>query len=114
MANKKDQLRNRRKARIRSKIQGTAKRPRLVVSRSLAHIYAQLVDDDSGKVLAQASDIKETKGTKSEKAKKTGSALAKKAIEQKIKEVVFDRNGYKYHGRTKAVAEGAREGGLKF
>jgi large subunit ribosomal protein L18 len=110
----KDTLRARRKIRIRSKIKGTAKRPRLVVFRSLMHTYAQLVDDDNNKTLLTVSDMKaKDKGTKSEKAKNIGLELAKKASEQKIKEVVFDRNGYKYHGRTKAVAEGAREGGLK-
>ena len=95
-------------------MQGTAARPRLVVFRSLLHTYAQLVDDESGKTLVACSDIKEKgKGTKVEKAKKIGTDIAKKALEKKITEVVFDRNGYKYHGRTKAVAEGAREGGLK-
>ena len=115
MPTPKDTLRKRRQIRIRSKIKGTASRPRLVVFRSLLHTYAQLIDDKNNKTLTKSSDIKEKgKGTKSEKAKKVGLELAKKAQEKKIKEVVFDRNGYKYHGRTKAVAEGAREGGLKF
>ncbi len=116
MATTKDTLRKRRKIRIRSKINGTAKRPRLVVFRSLMHTYAQLVDDENNKTLLTISDIKEKgkdKGTKSEKAKKVGIELAKKASEKGIKVIVFDRNGYKYHGRTKAIAEGAIEGGLK-
>ncbi|NIA01764.1 MAG: 50S ribosomal protein L18 [Nitrospirae bacterium] len=114
MATTKDTLRKRRKIRIRSKINGTAKRPRLVVFRSLMHTYAQLVDDENNKTLISVSDIKEKgKGTKSEKAKKVGIELAKKASEKGIKVIVFDRNGYKFHGRTKAIAEGAIEGGLK-
>ena len=115
MPTKKDTLRKRRHERIRSKIKGTAKRPRLVVFRSLTHIYAQLIDDENGKILAESSDLKsKDKGTKSDKAKKIGQDIAKKAQEKKITKVIFDRNGYKYHGRTKAVAQGAREGGLKF
>ena len=115
MPTPKDTLRKRRQIRIRSKIKGTSARPRLVVFRSLLHTYAQLIDDENSKTLAESSDVKgKNKGTKSEKAKQVGLELAKKAQEKKIKEVVFDRNGYKYHGRTKAVAEGVREGGLKF
>lgn len=114
MANKKDQNRERRHAKIRAKIKGTPNRPRLVVFRSLRYTYAQIVDDENGVVLASSSDIKETKGTKVEKAKSIGLELAKKAKEKKIETVVFDRNGYKYHGRTKAIADGAREGGLNF
>jgi large subunit ribosomal protein L18 len=115
MSNIKEQTRLRRKARIRAKIRGTEKRPRLVVFRSLGNNYASLIDDDSNKVIATCSDLKDSgKETKTEKAKKVGIEIAKKASENKITEVVFDRNGYKYHGRIKALAEGAREGGIKF
>lgn len=114
MKSTKEQLRQRRKARIRAKISGTTERPRLVVFRSLNHIYAQLVNDENGKVLAQASDLKMTKGTKTEKATEVGKEIAKLAQDNKIKTAVFDRNGFKYHGRVKAVAEAAREGGLTF
>lgn len=115
MSNKKYQLRKRRHGKIRSKISGTASRPRLVVFRSLRGNYAQLINDDKGIVLASASDLKsKVKGKKVEKAKEVGAEIAKKAQEQKITEIVFDRNGYKYHGRVKAIAEAAREGGLKF
>jgi len=115
MPTKKETLRARRHVRIRSTINGTAERPRLVVFRSINSTYAQLVDDTTGKILASSSDIKsKDKGTKVEKAKKVGEELAKMAAEQKITNVVFDRNGYKYHGRIKALADGAREGGLKF
>ncbi|MBI4231904.1 50S ribosomal protein L18 [Candidatus Peregrinibacteria bacterium] len=115
MSNKKETLRKRRHVRIRSKIAGTEQRPRLVVFRSLTHTYAQLINDENGVVIAASSDMKATgKANKSDKAKEVGLELAKKAQEKKISEVVFDRNGYKYHGRVKQVAEGAREGGLKF
>lgn len=115
MSNTNYTLRKRRHAKIRKKVNGTATRPRLVVFRSLTHNYAQLVDDDKGVVLLSASDIKsKSKGTKIEKSKEIGLEIAKKAQEKKIEEVVFDRNGYKYHGRVKAIADGAREGGLKF
>lgn len=103
-----------RKKRIRSKINGTAERPRLVVQRSLTHTYAQLINDEEGKVLASSSDMKAKQGTKVEKAVEVGTDIAKKAKDLKITSVVFDRNGYKYHGRVKAVADAAREGGLKF
>ncbi len=110
-----DQLkRKQRHARIRSKISGTATIPRLCVYRSLTSVYAQLIDDENGKVLAGTSDLKTKKGTKSESAKTVGMELAKKAAELKITTCVFDRNGYLYHGRVKQLAEGAREGGLKF
>lgn len=115
MPTTKDKLRLRRKVRIRAKISGTATRPRLSVFKSLNNNYAQLIDDENGVVLASSSDLKsKDKGTKTEKAKKVGEELAKKATEKKITEAVFDRNGYKYHGRIKALADGAREGGLKF
>ena len=106
--------RKQRHARIRMKISGTAAIPRLCVYRSLKSIYAQLIDDESGKVLVSTNDIKDKKGTKSDSAKNVGMELAKKAKEAKITTCVFDRNGYLYHGRVKALAEGAREGGLKF
>ena len=103
---------------IRKKINGTAAKPRLSVFRSNTEIYAQLIDDVSGQTLAAASSkekgIAAQKGTKSEKSKLVGSAIAVKATELGLTEVVFDRGGYLYHGRVKAVADGAREGGLKF
>lgn len=103
------------KAGIRAKISGTAERPRLTVFRSNAQIYAQVIDDLQGKTLASASSLKITdKVTKSEKAKMVGALVAKAAIAAGVNEVVFDRNGYLYHGRVAALAEGAREAGLKF
>ncbi len=112
--------RERRKLRIRSKISGTTERPRLSVFRSGRHIYAQVVVDDDGKTLAAAStlsrDLKTTLGedAKTDSAKKVGALIAKICLEKKIEQVVFDRNGYLYHGRIKALAEAAREAGLKF
>jgi len=106
---KKQEKRIRRHKRIRSKIFGTAKIPRLFVFKSNQYIYAQLIDDDKGKTIASAKgnlNIKE--------AKKIGESIAEKAKEKKIIKVVFDRGGYKYHGKVKALAEGAREGGLSF
>jgi len=103
---------------IRTKLRGTAQKPRLSVFRSNNDIYVQLIDDNNGQTLAAASsvdkDIKAQKGTKSEKSKLVGQAIAKKADELGLKEIVFDRSGYLYHGRVKAVADGAREAGLKF
>lgn len=101
---------------IRKKISGTATKPRLAVFRSNAGIYVQLIDDLSGKTLASAStnELKSEKGTKSELSKKVGISIAEKAKAAGLAEVVFDRGGYLYHGRVKALAEGAREGGLKF
>jgi len=117
----KQQKRKRRIIKTRSKIYGTENRPRLSVYRSLKHIYAQLIDDQSGRTFAAANDQeikKDTKkgkdNTKTELAKEVGKLIAKKSIEKGIEKVVFDRRGYKYHGRVKALAEGAREGGLKF
>lgn len=110
----KEQSRLRRKRRIRAKISGTAQRPRLVVTRSNMNITAQLVDDTSGITLASANDIKEKKGTKTERAQKVGAALAEAAKKAKIEACVFDRNGNKFHGRVKALAEAAREAGLQF
>lgn len=109
----KETSRKRRHAKIRTKISGTATRPRLVVFRSLQATYAHLIDDVSGKTLLTVSDLKK-KGSKLENAKNVGEEIAKKALELKIVECVFDRNGYKYHGRIKALADGARTGGLKF
>ena len=112
------ELRARRHLRVRKKMAGTAARPRLVVFRSLKHIYAQLVDDDRGVSLVGVSDHSEgveTSGAgKIGKAKGTGKALAARAKAAGITKVVFDRAGYRYHGRVKAVADGAREGGLEF
>lgn len=104
-----------RKSRVRSRVVGSALRPRLAVYRSLAGIYAQLIDDSTGKTLAQASskDIK-SKAKKTEVSKEVGKKLAEKALAAKISACVFDRGGFAYHGRVKALAEGAREGGLKF
>lgn len=104
--------------RIRAKIAGTAKKPRLSVFRSNADIYVQLIDDDNGVTLASASsrdkDIKAQSGTKSEKSKLVGQTIARKAKELGIENIVFDRGGNLYHGRVKQLAEGAREAGLIF
>ncbi len=104
----------RRHLRVRKKVTGTAERPRLVVYRSLKHIYAQLVDDDAGHTLA-AADSREVDGAEDRKdaARKVGALIARRAGEAGIEAVVFDRGGNKYHGRIAALAEGAREGGLK-
>lgn len=114
--NKRDS-RIRRHKRVRAKISGTESCPRLNVYRSLNNIYAQIIDDESGKTLASASstekDFKDYGGNV-EAAKKVGEALAKRASEKKIKQVVFDRGGYLYHGRVKALAEAARANGLEF
>ncbi len=101
--------------RVRSKIAGTSERPRLSVYRSLSGIYAQLIDDSTGKTLVQASskDVK-SKAKKTDVSKEVGMKLAEKALAAKIQNCVFDRGGFAYHGRVKALAEGAREGGLKF
>jgi large subunit ribosomal protein L18 len=113
--NKKN--RKRRHKRVRAKIVGTSKVPRLCVFRSLRHTYAQLIDDQEGKVLVEAcfKELKTSKKqSKTDKAKEIGRLIARKAISKNIEKVVFDRGGYKYHGRVKALAEGAREEGLKF
>jgi large subunit ribosomal protein L18 len=107
------ELRARRHLRVRKRVSGTAARPRLVVFRSLKHIYAQLVDDTASHTLAQVSDHKLT-GKKSEKSTEVGKLIAQKAKDVGVSSVVFDRAGYRYHGRVKAVADGAREGGLEF
>ena len=106
-----------RHARVRSKITGTAERPRLDVFRSNSHIYAQLIDDVKGVTLASAASNEKdfgTSGGNCEGARKVGKLIAERAKKIKISEVVFDRGGYIYHGRVKELAEGAREGGLKF
>jgi len=111
----KIEKRQRRHRRVRAKISGTKQRPRLCVFRSNQHIYAQLIDDDKGKILLSSSDLKIKKtGNKTVMAFEIGKVIAKTATEKGIKNVVFDRGGYIYHGRVKALAEGAREGGLKF
>ena len=131
----KQEKRYRRHKKIRAKVFGTADKPRLCVFRSEKHIYAQLIDDEKAKTIVEASDLelkedksssptelpKEAKGKKKTKssspvakAREVGKLMAKKAKDLKIERVVFDRGGYKYHGRVKAVAEGAREGGLIF
>ena len=111
------QARERRHRRIRGKVAGTAERPRLAVFRSNKGIFAQLIDDESGRTIAGASWLglkKSFKGNKTEQAAEVGKALAEVAKKAGIEAVVFDRGGYLYHGRVKALAEGAREGGLKF
>jgi large subunit ribosomal protein L18 len=116
MSKSKNAQRLSRKPRIRKKISGTEARPRLVVFRSNQHLYAQLVDDVNGVTLAASStqvlagDLKANKDS----ASQVGKDIATKALEKKIESVVFDRNGYIYHGKIKALADGAREGGLKF
>jgi len=113
----KNETRKKRHRRVRSKLSGTTERPRLNVFRSLSHIYAQIIDDTTGRTLVSASSLEkgfDDSGTKKDDAKKVGLAVAKKALEAGIKEVVFDRGGYQYHGRVKELAEGAREGGLEF
>jgi large subunit ribosomal protein L18 len=112
--------RERRKLRIRRKISGTAERPRLSVFRSAKHIYAQVVDDANGKTVAHASTLSRDvrtgldDGTKVDAAKSVGQAIAKVLLEKGIQSIVFDRNGYLYHGRVRALAEAARAAGLKF
>lgn len=103
-----------RHLKIRKKVFGSENRPRLTVFRSNKYTYAQLVDDTNAKTIVAASDKTKEKNNRIASAKSLGLALAKKAHDEKIKEIVFDRGGYKYHGRIKAVAEGLREGGLKF
>lgn len=118
--NRKDTSRKRRKRRIRGKIFGTASRPRLTVFRSNKHIYAQVIDDNEGRTLAAICDlspaVREQLGEKKkgEKAFMIGQQLAAMCKEKGITQVIFDRNGYIYHGRVKAVADGARDGGLEF
>ncbi len=114
------EARQRRHARVRARVEGRPSRPRLCVFRSLNHIYAQIIDDSAGNTLISASTLDpEIKGGTAGKDKKgeaelVGSQVAKRALAQGINEVVFDRGGYKYHGRVKALAEAARQAGLKF
>ncbi|HEU5052742.1 MAG TPA: 50S ribosomal protein L18 [Hanamia sp.] len=116
--NNKVSARQKIRYRIRKKISGTAQKPRLSVFRSNRDIYVQLIDDSNGTTIASANsrekDIAAQKGNKVEASKRVGEAIARKSIELGIKNVVFDRSGYLYHGRVKAVADGAREGGLEF
>jgi large subunit ribosomal protein L18 len=109
----RSEKRQRRHLRVRKALSGTAERPRLVVFRSLKHITAQLVDDVQGRTLFTVTDMK-FDGKKSEKSAQVGKVVAERAKEAGITSVVFDRAGYQYHGRVKAVADGAREGGLEF
>ena len=110
--------RGRRHLRVRKKVQGTAARPRLVVTRSTRHIFAQIVDDTLGHTLASASTLeaalRTADGDKSDKARKVGELLAERAKDAGLSAVVFDRSGHRYHGRIAALADGAREGGLEF
>jgi len=107
----------RRKKRVKAKVFGTKLRPRLSVFRSLRHLYAQVIDDEKSITLISASDLEigklKEKVTKTQLAFKVGEELAKKSLKKKIKKLVLDRNGYRYHGRVKALADGARKGGLE-
>jgi len=120
MAVKSHLARKRRQRRIRMRISGTTDRPRLNIFRSLEHIYAQVIDDEAGKTLVSASTLdkklaSELEGkNKKQKAELVGKAVAERAIAAGVTTVIFDRGGFKYHGRVKALADGAREGGLKF
>jgi|TARA_B100001093_G_scaffold53576_2_gene45422 large subunit ribosomal protein L18 len=116
MGTKKTFARNRVKRRVRGKIQGTSARPRLSVFRSNKQIYVQIIDDREGRTLAAAGSLGDdaAKGAKIEQAAAVGKMIAEKAKAAGIEQVVFDRNGYLYHGRVKTLAEAAREGGLKF
>src|SRR5690625_289339 len=113
----KNAARRRRHARVRKRFEGTAARPRLVVNRSARHIFAQVIDDEAGATLFSAStmegDLRALDAEKTEKARKVGELIAQRADEAGVTQVVFDRAGHKYHGRIAAVADGAREGGLK-
>ncbi|HEY2899331.1 MAG TPA: 50S ribosomal protein L18 [Polyangia bacterium] len=123
-ANSKSESRKKRHRAIRKRVEGSPERPRLAVFRSTRHIYAQVIDDLSRKTLLSVSDqlskedaaaaAGDAKTKKKERAKKVGAAIAKKCLEKGIDKVVFDRAGYKYHGRVSALADGAREAGLKF
>lgn len=114
MTTKKEQRRVKIKYRVRNKISGTAARPRLTVFRSNKQIYVQIINDEIASTLVSASSLGMETMPKKEQAAKVGEAVAAKAIAAGITEVVFDRNGYLYHGRVKEVADGARKGGLKF
>jgi len=114
----RQQFRQRIKYRIRRKVFGTAERPRLCVYRSLKHIYAQVVDDAAGRTLVSASsldkDFPNKTGYNKQAATELGKIIARRSIDKGIEQVVFDRNGFRYHGRVRTLAEAAREGGLKF
>lgn len=115
----KKEDRYKRHKRVRAKIYGTASQPRLCVFKSIKYTYAQLIDDDKGRTLVSTSDSelskpKRSASNKTARAYEVGKLIAKKALEKNIKKIIFDRGGYKYHGRVKALAEGAREAGLKF
>lgn len=114
--NKTNIQKQRRAKRIRSTVRGTTEKPRLSVFRSNDHMYAQIIDDTMGKTLVGVSEkvLGKAVGNKTEKAKALGLELAKAAVSKKIKAVVFDKGSYRYHGRVRALAEGAREGGLSF
>jgi large subunit ribosomal protein L18 len=118
MATDKKQRRERRKKSIRNKISGTSDRPRLTVFKSLKHIYAQIIDDEQSQTICSASTMDKEyagkEGCNMDSAKAVGELLVKRAKDKKIKTVVFDRNGYVYHGKVKALAEACRKGGLKF
>lgn len=115
MATKKQERRQRVKRGIRGKLLGTSERPRLSVFRSNKHIYAQIIDDANGHTLASASShLEGVEGNGVARSKTVGLKLAERAREAGVAEVIFDRNGYRYHGRVQALAEGAREGGLQF
>ena len=106
--------RERRHKSVRIRVSGTESRPRLAVFRSSSHIYVQIIDDVANKTLVSESDLKVKTGTKKERAMAVGESIAKKAIAKKITHVVFDRGGFKYHGRIAEIAQGARKGGLQF
>lgn len=111
----KQEKKQRRHRRVRAKAFGTKEKPRLCVFRSNQHIYGQLINDEQGKIMATVSDLKiKNKKSKVDTAREIGKMIAQLAKDLKIEKTVFDRGGYKYHGRIKALAEGAREGGLKF
>jgi len=114
---KKQQNRQRRHSRVRARIYGTAERPRVSVFKSNKHVFIQFIDDTKGRTIVSGKMVSgkkdKTKGTKTDKASKTAEVLAEQAKEAGIKEAIFDRGGFKYHGRIKAVAEGLRKGGLK-
>lgn len=115
MALSKEARRNKIRKSIRKKVSGTAEKPRLAVFRSNKEIYAQIIDDEKGVTLASATSLnKDMKGSKVEQANAVGKEIAEKAKAAGVEQVIFDRGGYLYHGRVKNLAEGAREGGLKF
>lgn len=113
----KNHKRLKRKVRIRKKLSGTSERPRMCIFRSSKHIYAQVIDDTSGKTIVSASTVEKDfagSGDKKERANAVGKLVAARALEKGIKSIVFDRNGYIYHGRIKSLSDGAREAGLEF